>query len=111
MRMRFVAAIFFLIAASTAGHVQEHPALEAQLQTLIQGHQGHVALYARDLNSGKTVAINADTAVPTASVIKLTVLFEALKQIQEGKVHFEDKITLTKANQVEGSGVLMFFDA
>jgi beta-lactamase class A len=43
-------------------------------------------------------------------VIKLTVLFEALKQIQEGKAHFDDKLTLTKANQVEGSGVLMFFD-
>jgi beta-lactamase class A len=74
-------------------------------------HHGNVTLYAKDLNSGKTVAINADTLVPTASVIKLTVLFEALKQIQEGRAHFDDKITLTHDNQVEGSGVLMFFDA
>jgi beta-lactamase class A len=109
--MRFLAAIFFLMAASAAVHAQEDSALEAQLQGLIQSHHGHVALYARDLNSGKTVAINADTPAPTASVIKLTVLFEALKQIQEGKVHFDDKVTLTKANQVEGSGVLMFFDS
>jgi len=111
--MRFLAAIFLLIAASAMLHAQEDTALETQLQALIQTHYGqvgHVALYARDLNSGKTVAINADTPVPTASVIKLTVLFEALKQIQEGKVHFDDKVALTKANQVEGSGVLMFFD-
>jgi beta-lactamase class A len=43
-------------------------------------------------------------------VIKLTVLFEALKQIQAGKAHFEDRVRLTKENQVEGSGVLGFFD-
>ena len=110
MRMQILLAIFFLIAASATLHAQEDAALEAQLQALANAHHGHVTLYARDLNSGKTVAVNADTPVPTASVIKLTVLFEALKQIQEGKAHFDDKLALTKENQVEGSGVLMFFD-
>ena len=110
MRMRILPAIFFLISVSAALHAQEDTALEAQLQTLAKAHQGHVTLYAHDLNSGRTVAVNADTPVPTASVIKLTVLFEGLKQIQEGKAHFDDKVTLAKENQVEGSGVLMFFD-
>jgi beta-lactamase class A len=110
MRMRILLAIFFLITASWALHAQEDTALETQLQALTETHHGHVTLYAHDLNSGKMVAINADTPVPTASVIKLAVLFEALKQIQEGKAHFDDKLTLTKSNQVEGSGVLMFFD-
>jgi beta-lactamase class A len=110
MRIRILLAIFFLIAASGALHAQEDTALQTQLQALTEAHHGHVTLYAHDLNSGKMVAINADTPVPTASVIKLTVLFEALKQIQEGKAHFDDKLMLTKSNQVEGSGVLMFFD-
>lgn len=110
-RIRFILPLFLLIGASITLRAQEDTALTAQLQPLIQTHHGHVALYAHDISSGKTVAINADTPVPTASVIKLTVLFEALKQIQEGKVHFDDKLALTKANQVEGSGVLMFFDA
>jgi beta-lactamase class A len=110
MRMRILLATFFLITASGALHAQEDTALETQLQALTEAHHGHVTLYAHDLNSGKIVAINADTPVPTASVIKLAVLFEALKQIQEGKAHFDDKLTLTKSNQVEGSGVLMFFD-
>jgi beta-lactamase class A len=110
MRMRILLAIFFLITASGALHAQEDTALETQLQALTEAHHGHVTLYAHDLNSGKMVAINAGTPVPTASVIKLAVLFEALKQIQEGKAHFDDKLTLTKSNQVEGSGVLMFFD-
>lgn len=89
---------------------QEDETLKTQLHALTSAHHGHVTLFAQDMRSGKTVAIDADTPVPTASVIKLTVLFEALKQIQAGKSHFDDKLTLTKTNQVSGSGVLTFFD-
>jgi beta-lactamase class A len=89
---------------------QQDTALEAQLRGLTALHRGKVAIFAKDLNSGRMVAIQADTPVPTASVIKLTVLFEALKQVQAGKAHFEDRLRLTKDNQVEGSGVLSFFD-
>ena len=110
MRMRFLAVILFVVAAPTTLLAQADTSLEAQLATLIQAHHGHVTVYAHDLKSGRIVAMNENVPVPTASVIKLTVLFEALKQIQEGKVHLDDKLTLTKENQVEGSGVLMFFD-
>src|SRR5215470_3907787 len=110
MRMRFLAVILFVVVAPTILLAQADNSLEAQLATLIQAHHGHVTVYAHDLKSGRIVAMNENVPVPTASVIKLTVLFEALKQIQEGKVHLDDKLTLTKENQVEGSGVLMFFD-
>jgi len=43
-------------------------------------------------------------------VIKLTVLYEALEQIHEGKAHFEDKVTLSHDDQVSGSGILPLFD-
>jgi beta-lactamase class A len=85
-------------------------ALQTQLQMLIAGYHGDVAIYAEDLHTGRTVAINADAPVPTASTIKLAVLFEALKQIGDGRKHWNDPVTLTKANQVEGSGVLTQFD-
>ncbi len=85
-------------------------ALENKLRPIIAAHHGKVALYAEDLTSGKTVSLNADTPVQTASVIKLTVLYEALQQIREGKAHFEDKITLTHDDQVSGSGILPLFD-
>jgi beta-lactamase class A len=99
----------FLVCSAPA-IAQEDAALQTQLQTLIAAHRGKVALYAIDLRTGRSVAISADTAVPTASVIKLTVLFEALKQIEEGRVRLTDPLTLTKSDQVEGSGVLTLFD-
>lgn len=89
---------------------QQDVGLQNSLARTIASYSGRVALYAIDLHSGKTVAINADTPVPTASVIKLTILFEALKQLDAGSVHFEDRLTLQKPDQVIGSGVLRLFD-
>jgi beta-lactamase class A len=70
-----------------------------------------VALYATQLNTGKTVAIDADRPVQTASVIKLAILFEAMEQVRAGKASWDEKLTLAKGDGVSGSGVLAFFDA
>ena len=110
MRLILGLALALAMALPLTARAQEDTALDARIRGLTAGFQGKLALYATDLHTGKTVMLNADTAVPTASVIKLAVLFEALKQIQSGQAHFEDKVTLTKDNQVGGSGVLGLFD-
>jgi len=107
-RISFLLCAVFLTTA--AAGAQTDTALQEKLGALAATHHGKVALFAEDLTTGKTVALNADTPVQTASVIKLTVLYDALEQIRQGRVHFEDKITLTHGDQVQGSGVLMFFD-
>jgi beta-lactamase class A len=84
--------------------------LAEQVRAIVAEHHGDVALFAEDLKTHETVAISPDTPVQTASVIKLAILYEALEQVRSGKTHFDDKITLTKADQVPGSGVLLFFD-
>lgn len=85
--------------------------LAAQIQTIATAHHGDIALFAENLKTHETVAISPDTPVQTASVIKLAILYEALEQVRSGKARLDDKITLTKADQVPGSGVLLFFDA
>lgn len=85
--------------------------LEQQLAALAAAHHGRVAVYARQLNTARAVALNADQPVQTASVIKLTILFEAMEQVRAGKAHWDEKITLAKGDAVSGSGVLAFFDA
>lgn len=109
--MRALLAFVLLVTTlQQPASAQPDSALEAQLRTIAAGYSGRVALYATDLHSGNTVAIDADRAVPTASTIKLTVLFEALKQIQDGRKAWTDPVSLIKANQVEGSGILNLFD-
>lgn len=105
--------IWFLLALGCAVApllAQRDKALEAKLQALADTHRGKVAVFAKDLTTGKTAELDADKPVQTASVIKLTILYEALEQIRAGRVHFEDKLTLTHGDQVQGSGVLLFYD-
>ena len=85
--------------------------LQEKLTTLARAHHGHVALYATQLNTGKSVEIDADRPVQTASVIKLAILFEAMEQVRAGKANWDEKLTLASGDAVSGSGVLMFFDA
>ncbi|RSL15333.1 beta-lactamase class A [Edaphobacter aggregans] len=84
--------------------------LQQELAALVEKHHGKVALYATQLNTGKSVAIDADRPVQTASVIKLTILFEAMEQVRAGKARWDEKLTLVKGDGVSGSGVLTFFD-
>jgi beta-lactamase class A len=84
--------------------------LQKQLEQMASAHQGKVAFFAKNLATGETVAIDADRPVQTASVIKLPLFLQAFEQVKAGKLHLDDKVELTKANQVAGSGVLPFLD-
>jgi beta-lactamase class A len=109
------AAVFVLVAllaeaacGQAAGGSDK--GLEAALAMVAGAHHGRVALYATQLNTGRSVGLDADAVVQTASVIKLTILFEAMEQVREGKAHWDDTITLAAGDAVPGSGLLLFLD-
>ena len=85
--------------------------LSEQVAAIAAAHHGDVALYAENLRTHESVGLQPDRVVQTASVIKLAILYEAMEQIRSGKAHWDDRVTLTKADQVPGSGVLRLMDA
>jgi beta-lactamase class A len=99
-------AVLLLIASSVSFATTSD--LQSKLQEMISKHQGKVALYAKNLATGETVAVDADVPVQTASVIKLPIMLEAMYQIKAGKLKLDQRLRLTKENQVPGSGVLPF---
>src|SRR5438874_9015180 len=82
--------------------------LQAKVDEIAKQHRGKVALFAENLKTGKSVAIDADEVIQTASTIKLTALVEAAHQIKDGKKHWDDKVTLKKEDVVGGSGIFQF---
>jgi beta-lactamase class A len=110
MFLKCATASLLILAGTLSISAQSDSTLAAKLQSQIAGFHGKVALYATDLASGKTVAIDADQPVPTASVIKLGILYTALEQIRAGRAHFDDRLMLNHDDQVPGSGVLLFLD-
>src|ERR1700757_2361639 len=101
-----------VVFCATVGEAQSaSSSLGEQVRAIAVAHHGDLALFAENLKTHETVAISPDTPVQTASVIKLAILYEALEQVRSGKAHFDDRVTLTPADQVPGSGVLRLFDA
>jgi|SRR5690349_14464127 len=84
--------------------------LQSKIIEMAARHHGKLALYAINLKTGEAISIDPDTPVPTASVIKLPILVEAMTQVKAGRRRLPDKITLQKDDIVQGSGILQFFD-
>lgn len=63
--------------------------LEPDLQALISNFHGEVGIYAKHLNTGETVAINADKLFPTASMIKVPILATLFQQIEDDSLDYD----------------------
>src|SRR5512142_104944 len=101
MRRGYLLCVLLLFAVSA-----NCAELGRKLGALAAKHKGKVAVYAKNLATGDTVAINADVPVATASVIKLPLMLQAYEEVKAGKLKLTDPVELTKENQVPGSGVL-----
>jgi beta-lactamase class A len=108
--MKFASLVALATACAQTLSAQTPADLQQQIASIAAAHHGKVALFAENLKTGQTVAIDPDQVVQTASVIKLTILYEAMEQVREGKTHLDDPIVLKKTDQVPGSGILLFFD-
>jgi beta-lactamase class A len=80
--------------------------LQKRIEAMAAAHQGKLAFYAKNMKTGATVAVDADVPVQTASVIKVPIMLEAMYEVKAGKHRLDEKLKLTRENQVEGSGVL-----
>jgi beta-lactamase class A len=69
----------------------------------VDGVMGYAVL---DLTSGDRFVHLDREVFPTASTIKLAIVYELFKQADEGKIRLEETITLDRKHAVGGSGVL-----
>ncbi len=80
--------------------------LQQQLQPRPPAPPGRGALPPHARATGAVVARDPDRPVPTASVIKLGLLLEAMAQVKAGRLALDTPLELTAGNQVPGSGIL-----
>jgi beta-lactamase class A len=80
--------------------------LQSQVEEAVRSLRGTMGVAAKNLATGETVSVDADTPFPTASVIKVAVMVEVFHQIAEKRLRREDTVTLEDAAKVDGSGVL-----
>ena len=92
--------------STPARHSARVDSLDERVKAEIAPFKGKVSLFAKNLDTGETYALNADDRVRTASTIKIAVMVEAFARVAEGKSKWTDELVLTKEKKVSGSGIL-----
>ncbi len=99
--MKRIAPLLALIAtfAATPLHAQTaspaawtDSALAARLDSLARGFRGTVGIYVRHLSTGASVAMNADSVFPTASLVKVPILLTLYDQVQQGRLDLDARV-------------------
>jgi len=65
-----------------------------------------VGLVVKHLGSGETLAWRPDERFPAASIIKIPILVEVLRQAEMGRLRLDERITIRPQDKVGGFGIL-----
>ena len=82
------------------------PKLKSDIEATERASGGVLCLTVRNLQSGDGLRYHGDRQCKTASVIKLPMLTHVAMAVNEGSLSWADKLILTDAEKVGGSGVL-----
>ena len=91
---------------SDAKTVALQQALERKLQAIAEAIDGVMGYQAVDLTTGERFGRLQNEVFPTASTIKLAILYELFKQADEGKLKLDDPQSLERRHLAGGAGVL-----
>jgi beta-lactamase class A len=103
-----------LIAGAAHGFAAFAPAsdtLEAKLCGIREGFDGRMGIYVENVTTGETIAIDAESLYETFSVIKVPIMAEVMRQVEEGKLSLSKRIKLEAKDRRIPSGVLYALDS
>jgi beta-lactamase class A len=66
--------------------------LHKAVAALLTGFNGDAGVYIKSLRTGKTVAINADTIFPTASIVKIPILIGIMDKIYKHEFEYHQEL-------------------
>jgi len=83
--------------------------LQNKLEEAIRGFNGDIGIYVKNLRTGKTVSINADTIFPTASIVKVPILLGIMNKIHKKELAYDSTLVYKDSLLYEGEDILGSF--
>jgi beta-lactamase class A len=80
--------------------------LRADLHRLVVHFPASTAVEVMDLSTGYHIGYNAAAAMPAASTIKVPVMVEVFRQLEDGRFDLDHRVTLLASDKDYGSGDL-----
>src|SRR5260370_11638351 len=90
---------------------QPLPRLRANIERIANSVNAKWGIYIKCIETGEEIAINADDVMDTMSVIKIPLMVEAFRQIEEGKFALTDRVVLRDGDKRPGTGIMRSLDA
>lgn len=103
-------AILAVSASAQPGPQKPLDRLQSNIERLTHSVNAKWGIYVKCLETGEEIAINADDPMDTMSVIKIPLMAEAFRQIDEGKFALADRVTLVDSAKRGGTGVIRSLD-
>ncbi len=91
--------LFALFVAAAVAATPPPTPIEQDFARKIAAFHGEMGLFARNLDTGETIAVNADYRFPTASLIKVAVMAEVFRQIGAGRLRKDQTVVLHDADK------------
>ena len=110
MKKSFI-IIICLVFYYTCFSQQTDKKLFKKISEVISGFNGDIGIYIKNLRTGKTVAINADTIFPTASIVKVPIMVGVIHKLYTGELNYDSLFTYKDSLLYTGSDILGSFKA
>jgi beta-lactamase class A len=101
--------VVFLLISFFAQAQKTDKKLTTLLQQSIAGFNGDIGIYVKNLKTGKTVQIKADTVFPTASIVKVPILLGIMNKLDKGELTNDQQLIYKDSLLYEGEDILGSF--
>ncbi len=99
-----------LRSAQPQGSQTPRQRLDSAIERIVRSVNATWGIYAKSIETGEEIAIDADRQMDTMSVIKIPLMVEVFQQIKDGRFTLADKYTLTKEDILPGTGIMRSLD-
>lgn len=107
MKLRLISLL--LLATLPAIAQKEDKKLYNKLLPILQKFHGEAGVYVHHLKKNKTVAINADTVFPTASMVKVPITIGVFDKIAKGELQYRQQLEYKDSLLYAGEDILGSF--
>ena len=107
MKLLFTCILLFIFSFSIAQKTDNK--LQRKLLQEINGFNGDLGIYVKNLKNGKTAAVNADSIFPTASMVKIPILIGVMDKIQKDELKYNQELIYKDSLLYAGVDILGSF--
>lgn len=83
--------------------------LTGMLEQLVKNFNGNVGIYVKNLRTGKSAGVNADSIFPTASMVKVAITSGVFNKIEHGELDYRAVLTYKDSLLYAGEDILGSF--